>query len=144
MTSVRGMKKKHSTIVFSPLARVFGVCNIAIMIMLNDNYYSYITTNKRRTVLYVGVTNDLGERMIEHYQNQGTQKSFTGSYNCNILVYYEGYEFILDAIAREKQLKKWSRKKKDDLITGINPKWENLYLKIFGSWPPVKLLRHHR
>jgi len=108
------------------------------MIYLNDNFYVYILTNKLKTVIYVGFSNNVGERVIEHYMQQGNPKSFTGRYNCNILVYYEGHEFALDGIAREKQVKKWSRKKKEDLINSMNPYWENLYLKIFEQWPPVR------
>ena len=109
------------------------------MFPLEDPYYVYILTNKLRTVLYTGVTNDLGERVIEHFLEQGNPKPFCGRYNCSILVYYEGYDYILDAIPREKQVKKWSRVKKEALINSMNPHWENLYLKIFKQWPPVRL-----
>ena len=104
--------------------------------LLDYPFFVYIHTNKLRTVLYVGFTNNLQARTVEHYNGKGNAKSFTGKYNCNILIYFEGYEFALDGIAREKQLKKWSRKKKEELINTMNPHWENLYLKIFGKWPP--------
>jgi len=105
--------------------------------LLNFPFYVYILTNTTHTVLYVGFTNDLYARPIEHYKQRGNSKSFTGRYNCNILVYFEGHEYALQGIAREKQLKKWSRKKKEELINSMNPHWENLYLNIFKKWPPV-------
>jgi len=107
------------------------------MTYLNYPFYLYILTNKLRTVLYVGFTNNIEERVPEHYRQQGNPKSFTGRYNCNIPVYLEGQEFALPGIAREKQVKKWSRKKKEGLINSMNPLWENLYLKIFKRWPPI-------
>jgi putative endonuclease len=104
--------------------------------MLEYSYYVYILANKLRTVLYTGVTNSLGLRVFEHYQHRGDRKTFTGRYNCNILVYYEGYDDINLAIQREKEIKGWTRKKKEELIQSMNPRVENLYLKFFGCWPP--------
>ena len=69
------------------------------------------------------MTNDLSRRLTEHYQNRGTKESFTGKYFCYNLVHYEEYQYIDKAIAREKQLKNWSRKKKERLIELENPKW---------------------
>ncbi len=86
-------------------------------------FYVYILTNPRRTVLYIGFTNSLVRRLGEHYSNRGTQKSFAGKYHCTDLVYYETHKYVLNAIAREKELKKWRREKKDALITEFNPKW---------------------
>lgn len=99
------------------------------------NFHIYIVTNPTKTVLYIGVTNDLPQRLIEHFLNKGTKKTFTGRYNCYNLLYYENFQFIEDAIAREKELKGWSRKKKEVLIATINPDWEFLNPKIMG-WPP--------
>ena len=87
-------------------------------------YYTYILTNKYNEVLYNGVTNDLARRVAEH--RSGTIPGFTQKYNCHKLVYYEEYSEVEMAIAREKQLKKWSRPKKDTLIATMNKEWEDL------------------
>ncbi|PWK78488.1 putative endonuclease [Mucilaginibacter oryzae] len=91
--------------------------------MWNHNYYVYITTNSNRTVLYIGVTNDIAVRVSQHHENKGTQKSFTGKYYCYHLVYYEHFTHIEHAIAREKEIKKWRREKKEALIASTNPTW---------------------
>ena len=88
-------------------------------------FYVYILTNKRGNVLYTGVTNDLSRRIYEH--KHGSIDGFTKKYNVNRLVYFETCNYAVDAIAREKQVKGWSRKKKDELITAFNPAWEDLY-----------------
>ena len=87
-------------------------------------YYVYILTNVEHTVLYVGVTNDLQARVYEHKSK--IVKGFTAKYNCNKLVHFEEYNWIQDAIEREKQLKAGSRKKKIDLIVTNNSKWDDL------------------
>ena len=84
-------------------------------------YYFYILTNKNKTVLYCGVTNNLQQRLLEHKQQEGNIKSFTGRYNCHFLIYYEGFSFINDAIRREKEVKAWRREKKELLINVKNP-----------------------
>ena len=89
-------------------------------------YYVYIMTNKLNSVLYVGVTNDLMRRVYEH-KNKLEPNSFTAKYNVNKLVYFESTNSIESAIAREKQLKSGSRKKKNDLINNVNPDWNDLY-----------------
>jgi putative endonuclease len=76
-------------------------------------------------VLYTGVTNDLIRRVYEHKNKM--VDGFTKQYNVDRLVYYEIYSEICDAIAREKQIKGWSRKKKDVLINQMNPQWDDLY-----------------
>jgi len=80
--------------------------------MINNvhQYYTYILTNKMHTVLYIGVTNNLQTRMWEHKHKLFA--SFTAKYNCNTLVYFEEYNWIQDAIDREKQLKAGSRQKR--------------------------------
>ena len=88
-------------------------------------YYVYILTNKRKSVLYVGVTNDVTRRYFEHLTKQDSY-SFTAKYCLNVLVYVESCKSIEEAIAREKQLKKWNRQKKFDLIATINPDMNNL------------------
>ena len=87
--------------------------------------------------MYVGVTNDLEQRIIEHYLNG--PETFTGKYNCYILVYYECFRYINAAIRREKQIKTWSRMKKHALIETMNPRWNNLNYSLFGRWPPVRM-----
>jgi len=89
--------------------------------MWNYNFYVYITTNPDKSVLYIGVTNDLSRRLQEHTGNKGNSKAFAGKYYCYNLVYYEHFTHINYAIEREKEIKKWSRKKKDSLIATLNP-----------------------
>lgn len=92
-------------------------------------YYIYFVANKSLNVLYVGVTNDLVRRIYEHKNK--VVDGFTKKYNINLLVYYEMYADIALAIEREKQIKGWSRKKKDALIRKQNPSWKDLYEKLF-------------
>ena len=87
-------------------------------------YWIYIMSNKTRTVLYIGVTNDLYRRYIEHKEN--IVEGFTKKYKCHDLLYYEEYRFVEDAVAREKQLKGWKREKKEMLIAKVNPEKRNL------------------
>ena len=87
-------------------------------------YYVYILTNKVNTVLYIGVTGNLEERMWQHKNK--VYKWFTSKYGCDKLVYYEEYQWIHDAIDREKKLKGGSRQKKIDLIIATNPSWTDL------------------
>jgi len=88
------------------------------------SYYVYILTNVKRNVMYVGVTNNLENRVAEHQAGKGG--SFTRQYRVNTLVYAEEYQYIEDAIAREKQLKGWRRSKKDELVESTNPSWADL------------------
>ncbi len=88
-------------------------------------YYVYILTNKNNTVLYTGVTNDIARRCHEHKNK--LVKGFTEIYNVDKLIYFELFDFIDLAINREKQIKGYSRKKKDALINKINPVWMDLY-----------------
>jgi putative endonuclease len=85
------------------------------------NYYTYITTNPAKTVFYTGVTNNLKRRMNEHRNEKGTDKHFAEKYYCHKLIYYETFESILEAIAREKEIKNISRKDKIELIKSKNP-----------------------
>ncbi|MCL2683060.1 MAG: GIY-YIG nuclease family protein [Bacteroidales bacterium] len=87
--------------------------------------YIYIMTNDHRTTLYIGVTNDL-ERRVQEHRTHFHKHSFTAKYNLEKCVYYEYFLNIEQAIKREKQLKKWSRGKKEILINRLNPKWNNL------------------
>jgi len=79
-------------------------------------YFVYIVTNPERTVLYTGVANNLESRLSEHYFNKGIQKTFAGKFYCYNLIYHEEFQYINDAIAREKELKGWSRNKKKHLL----------------------------
>lgn len=88
--------------------------------------YIYILTNKNNTVLYVGVTSNLVERMTQH-RTKKYSGSFSARYNLNKLVYWESFAGIMEAITREKQLKGGSRQKKIDLINRFNPEWNDLY-----------------
>ncbi len=91
------------------------------------SYFVYIVTNEYRTTLYIGVTNNIQNRLAQHYfDSNNAKKSFAGKYNCIYLIYYEGFNYPKDAIYREKQLKKWRREKKNLLISNFNPKWETL------------------
>jgi putative endonuclease len=86
-------------------------------------YYVYITTNPGKTVLYVGITNDLSRRIFEHSENKGKPETFAGKYYCYKLLYYETYPDAKIAIAREKEIKNLTRAKKEELISNENPKW---------------------
>ncbi|DAA91152.1 TPA: excinuclease ABC subunit C [Candidatus Gastranaerophilales bacterium HUM_6] len=88
-------------------------------------YYVYILANKNNSTIYIGVTNDLVRRIYEHKNN--VVKGFTQKYNVHKLVYFEQTENIENAIIREKQLKNYSRERKEELINNVNPNWEDLY-----------------
>ena len=90
--------------------------------------YIYIMTNYNKTTLYIGVTNNLVRRVYEHKHK--LVDGFTKRYNLTILVYYEVFDNIENAIIREKQLKAGSRQKKIDLINSLNPSWQDLYNSI--------------
>ncbi len=87
-------------------------------------YYVYIATNKTNAVLYTGVTNNLERRIYEHKNK--LVSSFTSKYNVNKLVYYEEFYFPAEAIAAEKRIKGWVRKKKIELIISLNPNFNDL------------------
>ncbi|HBS85020.1 MAG: excinuclease ABC subunit C [Bacteroidetes bacterium GWF2_38_335] len=86
----------------------------------------YILTNKHKNVLYVGVTNDLVNRVLEHRAKKHPH-SFTAKYNLFYLMYYEVLPSMQLAIDREKQIKKYSRKRKEELINGTNVEWRDLF-----------------
>ena len=94
------------------------------------NYYVYIMTNRSRT-LYTGVTNDLTRRVYEHKTK--VIPGFTSRYNITQLVYYEVTDDIRAAIAREKQIKGWLRRKKTALIESVNPTWKDLSSEWMGD-----------
>jgi len=99
-------------------------------------FYTYILTNWERTVLYTGVTNNLAVRLIQHYM--GSNNSFTSKYKVYYLVWYETSKYVLNAIAREKEIKELIRQKKNALITEFNPGWKFLNEEILGNWPPTR------
>jgi putative endonuclease len=97
----------------------------SIIWIMTKQYYVYIMTNSKNTVLYVGVTNDLIKRVYEHKAKLAD--GFTKKYNIVKLVYYEVFEDIENAILREKQIKAGSRQKKIQLIDSTNREWRDLY-----------------
>ncbi len=93
--------------------------------MKEKEYYVYIMTNYHNTVLYIGVTNNIQRRVIEHKSGKGS--SFTSKYQLTKLVYFETSKDVYAAISREKQIKAGSRQKKNDLINNANPEWKDLF-----------------
>mgnify|MGYP003318423841 CR=1 FL=1 len=87
-------------------------------------YYVYILANWCDSVIYIGVTNNLSRRLYEHKNH--LVKGFTEKYNVNKLVYWESTNDVRVALEREKQLKKWTRNKKNALISKANPEWRDL------------------
>ncbi len=92
-------------------------------------YYIYILTNATNNAMYIGVTNDLQRRLYEH-KNELVE-GFTQKYHIHKLVYYEEFSDIKNAIEREKRLKGLLRRKKNDLVETLNPKWDDLSLVLF-------------
>lgn len=92
---------------------------------MGRQYYVYILTNRHNGVLYTGMTNDLKRRVHEHKSGEGG--GFTKRYNVDRLVYYEVLDESLTAITREKQIKGGPRRRKIELIEGVNPEWIDLY-----------------
>ncbi len=103
------------------------------------NFWIYITTNAHDSVLYIGMTNDLARRVSEH--RSGEIPGFASAYRCRKLLYYEHYTHVQDAIARETQLKKWSRAKKIALIATLNSRWDDLAPEILGENSEMSRLR---
>jgi len=91
---------------------------------MQKHYYVYIMTNENDTVLYTGVTSNLKVRTYQHKNK--LVKGFTQKYNVSKLVYAEVYDYVWDALRREKQIKSGSRQKKLDLINRNNPEWKDL------------------
>jgi putative endonuclease len=100
---------------------------VTIIIMIQSvmrQYYVYILTNKRKTVLYTGVTSNLIRRVWQHKRGEGSE--FTSRYHCSLLVFYEVFHDSYNAITREKQIKAGSRRRKLELIELVNPEWRDL------------------
>lgn len=91
---------------------------------MSHHYFVYILSNFKRTTLYIGITSNLEKILYEHKNK--LIKGFSEKYNCDRLVYFEDTKDIESAIAREKQLKKWKREWKDELIQSDNPQWLDL------------------
>jgi putative endonuclease len=96
-------------------------------------YYVYMVTSHELTVLYTGVTRSLERRMWEH--KHGTHDGFTKMYHCDRLVYFETYSDIRQAIAREKELKGWTRAKKEALVNSVNRAWADLSVDWYREGP---------
>ncbi|KKS83714.1 MAG: GIY-YIG catalytic domain protein [Candidatus Gottesmanbacteria bacterium GW2011_GWA1_43_11] len=95
---------------------------------MNKQYYVYILASKKYGTLYIGVTNDLIRRIYEHKHH--LVKGFTQKYDVTLLVYYEVFYSIEEALVREKQMKTWKRDWKINRIEGVNPEWNDLYSKL--------------
>jgi putative endonuclease len=104
----------------------------------SKTYYVYILSNKKDGVLYTGVTNNIIRRVLEHRLK--VKSGFAENYYLNHLVYFEQFNYVDDAIKREKQLKKWERKWKVDLIEKENPEWKDL-LGDFATEEQIKLAK---
>jgi putative endonuclease len=94
------------------------------MFKTTHQYYIYILASQKNGTLYIGVTNDLERRILEHKQK--INEGFTSKYDVNMLVYFESFQYINDAILREKRLKKWNRQWKINLIEEENKDWKDL------------------
>lgn len=93
--------------------------------MKDRTYFVYLMTNDTNNVIYTGVTNDLYRRTKQHKNGKGGK--FTSRYHLTKLIYYEVFDYVDDAIAREKQIKGGSRQDKIDLVNGMNPDWVDLF-----------------
>ncbi|MFT6408076.1 MAG: putative endonuclease [Arenicella sp.] len=92
--------------------------------------YVYILSNKNRTVLYIGVTSNLEQRVYQHKNK--LYDGFTKKYNCVDLLWWQQSDSIVSAIVREKELKGWTRSKKELLIRDVNPEFDDLAVGLFG------------
>lgn len=99
--------------------------------MAQKTYFVYLLASKKNGTLYTGVTNNLMRRVYEH--KRGFVKGFTSRHGVHMLVYFEQTNDIFAALNREKQIKKWNRKWKIELIDGVNPGWEDLYYAHGGT-----------
>ena len=99
-------------------------------------YHVYLLTNIKRNVMYVGVTNNLLNRVADHRSGRGG--AFTRQYKVHVLVHAEEYQYIEEAIAREKQIKGWRRSKKDALVSVSNPTWADLLEMEFAKGPSLR------
>ena len=108
---------------------------------MNKQSYIYFMSNTHNNVLYLGVTNNIVRRVAEHKAK--INKGFTYNYNCDKLVYYECYNLMTDAIAREKQLKNWKREWKDKLVNDFNSEWKDLGKEIGVTSEMIETVEAH-
>ncbi|MDO9152765.1 MAG: GIY-YIG nuclease family protein [Paludibacter sp.] len=108
---------------------------------MNRTGFVYFMSNTYNNVLYVGVTNNLVRRVAEHKAK--INKGFTYKYNCDKLVYFEAYDLVIDAIAREKQIKNWKREWKNELVNKKNPKWNDLSESIGVNEECIQSIKEH-
>ena len=99
-------------------------------------YYTYIITNYSKSVLYTGITDNLVNRLLQHYSKRGTLESFASKYSCFYLVWYDHFQTPYEAIRAEKYIKGKTRTWKENLIKDFNPEWKFLNREIVGVWPP--------
>ena len=107
------------------MAREPGIHNLGTARVV---YYVYILASRKHGTLYIGLTNDLVRRVYQHKTRAA--RGFTSRYGIHLLVWFECYDDVLNAIAREKELKKWRREWKINLIERSNPEWVDLYAGI--------------
>jgi putative endonuclease len=100
-----------------------------------QEYYVYILASGKNRTLYVGMTEDIGKRIVRHKGRQANE--FTAKYEVLKLVYYEKHKSLEETIKREKQLKKWQRQWKMKLIEKDNAEWQDLFGEVINSGPPV-------
>jgi putative endonuclease len=104
---------------------------------MSRSFYVYILTNYTKTVLYTGVTNDLQQRIIEHFLDTKEGQTFAGKYKTYYLLHFEIFDTPMSAINREKEIKGWNRQKKMNLIQSENPTLRFLNGELFDEWPPT-------
>ena len=95
------------------------------MVFSEEQFYFYMTTNTYNKVLYTGFTVNLKRRIKEH-KDKIYKKSFTDIYNIDKLIYFETFKTVAEARKRERQIKKWNREWKENLINDMNPNWDDL------------------
>jgi putative endonuclease len=117
-------QSRRKQIDFAISALLYNLQNLIPTMLNHHQYFVYILTNKTNSVLYIGVTNNITTRIWEHKAKAFI--GFTSKFNCDKLVYFEDFQWIHDAIDREKQLKAGPRQKKIDLIMQDNPSWSDL------------------
>ena len=100
-------------------------------------FHTYMLTNFEKTVLYTGFTNNLPIRLVEHWLGL-KKEAFTNHYNVHYLLWFEETKYVLNAIAKEKELKTMSRDQKEELIRNFNPDWRFLNEEVSGNWPPAE------
>ena len=106
--------------------------------MKSHNHFVYIATNPVRSVIYVGMIYDFQTRLIQRYESRGNPRTWAGKCSCHNLVWWERFSLVDHAIARKKEIKKWRRQKKNQLIESDNPDWTFLNSEI-GAWDSLNI-----